>query len=91
MDKINRIQKPGIAEGNPRRFGLHKGAVLQHPGLERAFKGLGVAKRYCRRNVNGDRVSRQRTLDSYIYLFNLLDIQRNTGRRSRGPHLNQGG
>ena len=34
---------------------LHKGAVLQPPGPGRAFKGLGVAKRYCRRKVNGDR------------------------------------
>ena len=30
--------------------GLRKGAVLQHPGHGRAFKGLGVAKRYCRRD-----------------------------------------
>ena len=34
--------------------GLRKGAVLQHPGHGRAFKGLGVAKRYCRRNSISD-------------------------------------
>ena len=33
---------------------LHKGAVLQPSGSGRAFKGLGVAKRYCRRNSLGD-------------------------------------
>ena len=39
--------------------GLHKGAVLQPPGLGRAFKGLGVAKRYCRRDSIGDSFSRR--------------------------------
>ena len=33
---------------------LRKGAVLQYPGVQRAFKGLGVAKRYCRRDLIGD-------------------------------------
>ena len=33
--------------GESTRTRLHKGAVLQHPGLGRAFKGLGGAKRYC--------------------------------------------
>ena len=36
-------------------YTLHKGAVLQHPGPGRAFKGLGGAKRYCRRDSIGDR------------------------------------
>ena len=34
--------------------GLHKRAVLQHPGHGRAFKGLGVAKRYRSSGVIGD-------------------------------------
>ena len=37
-----------------RRLWLHKGAILQPPGPGRAFKGLGVAKRYCRRDSIGD-------------------------------------
>ena len=34
--------------------GLHKGAVLQHSGPERAFKGLGIAKRCCSIDLIGD-------------------------------------
>ena len=33
---------------------LHKRAVLQLPDSGRIFKGLGVAKRYCRRDSHGD-------------------------------------
>ena len=33
---------------------LHKGAVAQRPDSELVFKGLGVAKRYCRRDSIGD-------------------------------------
>ena len=35
---------------------LRKGAVLQPPGPERAFKGLEIAKRYCRGDSIGDTV-----------------------------------
>ena len=35
-------------EGKLRRAGLRKGTVLQPSGPRRVFKGLGVAKRYCR-------------------------------------------
>ena len=38
--------KPDPAGGGG---GLHKGAVTQPSGPGRAFKGLGVAKRYCRK------------------------------------------
>ena len=34
--------------------GLHKGAILQTSGSGRTFKGLGVAKRYCRLDSIGD-------------------------------------
>ena len=34
--------------------GLHKRTVLQRSGAGRIFKGLGVAKRYCRINVISD-------------------------------------
>ena len=34
---------------------LHKGGISQSPGPGRAFKGLGVAKRYCRMDSIGDR------------------------------------
>ena len=44
------LQTAGIST----RTRLHKGAVSQHYGPGRAFKGLGVAKRYRRRDVNGD-------------------------------------
>ena len=37
--------------------GLHKGAVLQHPGGGLVFKELGVAKRYCGRDSMGNRFS----------------------------------
>ena len=33
---------------------LHKRAVSQRPDTELVFKGLGVAKRYCRRDSIGD-------------------------------------
>ena len=33
---------------------MHKGAVLQHSGPGRAFKGLGVAKRYCSNDSMGE-------------------------------------
>ena len=33
---------------------MHKGAILQPARPGRAFKGLGVAKRYCRRDSIGD-------------------------------------
>ena len=47
--------KGGTATGGEStRTRLHKGAVSQHPGPGRAFNGLGVAKRYCRRKVDGD-------------------------------------
>ena len=43
---------------NRRRFqqppGLHKGAVLQPFDHGRVFKGLGIAKRYCRMDSIGD-------------------------------------
>ena len=40
--------KGGTATGGgiSTRTRLHKGAVLQHPGPGRDFKGFGVAKRY---------------------------------------------
>ena len=31
---------------------LHKGAILQHLGPGRAFKGLGIAKQYCANESN---------------------------------------
>ena len=43
-----------IPEGNPQQCGLHKGAVLQPSGPEQAFKGLDVAKWYCRRDSIGN-------------------------------------
>ena len=47
--------KGGTATGGESaRARLHKRAVSQHPGPGRAFKGLEVAKRYCRRKANGD-------------------------------------
>ena len=33
---------------------LRKGAILQRSGAQRVFKGLGVAKRYCRRDSIGN-------------------------------------
>ena len=56
MDKSTGSE-PRNAEGNPQREGLHKRGVLQHPGPGRAFKGLEVAERYCRRDSIGDRFS----------------------------------
>ena len=53
MDKINR-NKNQTTKGNSQRERLHKGTVLQPPNPGQAFTGLGVAKRYCRRN-SGDR------------------------------------
>ena len=50
MDKSPN-QSPGRRKGNPRRKGLHKGAVLQPPGSGRVFKGVGVVKRYCGINL----------------------------------------
>ena len=34
--------------------GLHKGAITQLPSSGRDFKGLGVAKRYCRMDSSGN-------------------------------------
>ena len=53
MDKTNQT-KTGPQKGTPSGKGLRKGAVPQHPGPGRAFQGLGVAKRYCRRDSIGD-------------------------------------
>ena len=53
MDKISPDQNR-IPEGNPQQCGLRKEAVLQPSGPEQAFKGLDVAKRYCRRDSIGD-------------------------------------
>ena len=36
-----------IGAGRLSGSGLHKGAILQHPGPGRVFKDLGVAQRYC--------------------------------------------
>ena len=41
-------------KGNCNGGGLHKGTVLQRSGPGRVFKGLGVAKRYCKTNVISD-------------------------------------
>ena len=49
-----RIPRRRRSPGTPRRTALHKGAVLQLSGPGRAFKGLGVAKRYCRMDSIGD-------------------------------------
>ena len=38
----------------PSDGGVHKGAISQSSGLGRAFKGLGVAKRYCSRDSIGN-------------------------------------
>ena len=35
-------------------MGLRKGAILQPARPGRAFKGLGDAKRYCRKDLIGD-------------------------------------
>ena len=53
-DIIQRKGKGGTAgrESTPGR--LHKGTVLQPSGPRRVFKGLGVAKRYCKINVISD-------------------------------------
>ena len=53
------MDKSTVSKPDPRRESstgrlAHKGAVLQPSGLRWAFKGLGIAKRYCRRNSNGD-------------------------------------
>ena len=50
----NQTEQNRTTEGNYYQEDLHKGAVLQHPGPGRTFKGLGVAKRYCRRDSIGD-------------------------------------
>ena len=42
MRERGELQRGGIST----RTRLHKGAVLQHPGPGRDFKGLGFAKRY---------------------------------------------
>ena len=39
------------AEGGPLPGGLRKGAILQLPGSGRTFKGLEIAKQYCRTNL----------------------------------------
>ena len=43
-------------QGVPHPDSVHKGTVLQRPDPGRIFKGLGVAKRYCRRKVIGNTV-----------------------------------
>ena len=54
MDKSTgtktKVKKGTIIQWNE----LHKGAVVQHSDPGRAFKGLGVAKRYCRRDSISD-------------------------------------
>ena len=53
MDKINRIQnRKKTTTNNEER--LRKGAILQPARPGRAFKGLGVAKRCCRRDSISD-------------------------------------
>ena len=45
---------PGLTAAAISESPLHKGAGLQPSGTGRAFKGLGVAKWYCRRDSIGD-------------------------------------
>ena len=45
----------GPQKGKPDGMGLRKGAILQPARPGRAFKGLGGAKRYCRKDSIGDR------------------------------------
>ena len=53
MDKINRIQnRKKTTTNNEER--LRKGAILQPARPGRAFKGLGSATRYCRKDSIGD-------------------------------------
>ena len=56
MRERGELQRAGIST----RTRLHKGAVLQPSGTGRAFKGLGVAKRYCRINVISDSFPQRR-------------------------------
>ena len=44
----------GPQKGKPDGMGLRKGAILQPARPGRAFKGLGGAKRYCRKDSIGD-------------------------------------
>ena len=44
----------GPQKGKPDGMGLRKGAILQPARPGRAFKGLGGAKRYCRKDAIGD-------------------------------------
>ena len=44
----------GPQKGKPDGMGLRKGAILQPARPGRAFKGLGSAKRYCRKDSIGD-------------------------------------
>ena len=45
---IQREEKGGTAGMESTTERLHKGTVLQRSGPGRVFKGLGVAKRYCK-------------------------------------------
>ena len=49
MDKINRTKTDPEQDNH-----LHKGAILQPFDHGRVFKGLGIAKWYCRRDLIGD-------------------------------------
>ena len=50
MRERGELQRGGISP----RTRLHKRAVLQRSGPGRFFKGLGVAKKYCSPESNGE-------------------------------------
>ena len=45
---------PGLTAASISESPLQKGAITQQPSDQRTFKGLGVAKRYCRISLIGD-------------------------------------
>ena len=75
--------KGGTATGGEStRTRLHKGVFLRPLGHGRAFKGLSVAKQYCRRDSMGDRFvqrltfRRARGTENADTPHSLIDIER---------------
>ena len=72
---------------------MHKGAVSQRPSLGRAFKGLGVAKRYCRRDSIGDNFVQGAMTKYWVFIHRAAHGApgRIAGRIARGHHRTGGG
>ena len=71
MDKSPEQNRGKTTTNNKKR--VRKGAVLQRSKPGWAFKGLGVAKRYCRRNSIGDTFMQSGDLGATHSRSNLLD------------------